>query len=112
MPHCHGQCPSPASKDHARTRIYVYKGCLSTSTKCAFLTQMDFYRIARDSLAITSNAPENVSYEVFRAPKAVAPRSACDAVRLFGSNFVERFAFFLKGRHPLASPNQEVAIEG
>ncbi len=43
IPHCHGQFSPPLQKDLAHTRIYtrVYKGCLSTSTKCAFSIQVD-----------------------------------------------------------------------
>ncbi len=43
IPHCHGQFSPPRQKDLAHTRIYtrVYKGCLSTSTKCAFSIQVD-----------------------------------------------------------------------
>src|ERR1700736_3844577 len=59
-----------------------------------------------------SNAMENVSDEVFRAPKAVAPLFVCGGGRLCGDNFVERFALFLEGRHFLASANQKVAVEG
>jgi len=36
--HCHGQFPPPLQKI---TRTRVYKGCLSTSTKCAFSIQVD-----------------------------------------------------------------------
>src|SRR5580700_7843498 len=59
-----------------------------------------------------SNALENVSDEVFRAPKAVAPLCVCGGGRLCGDNFVKRFALFLECRHSLASANQQVAVEG
>jgi hypothetical protein len=42
-----------------------------------------------------SNALENVSDEVFRAPKAAAPLCVCCGGRLCSGNFVERFALFL-----------------
>ena len=48
--HCHSQFPPPASKDHAHTRIY--KGCLSTSTKCAFFAQVNclrFLKLSQDT---------------------------------------------------------------
>src|SRR5580693_8455495 len=59
-----------------------------------------------------SNALENVSDEVFRAPKAVAPLCVCDCGRLCGHNFVDRFPLFLEGRHFLAGANQKVEVEG
>jgi hypothetical protein len=52
-----------------------------------------------------SNALENVSDEVFSAPKAAAPLCVCGCCRLCGDNFVEAFALFLKGRNFLASVN-------
>ena len=58
-----------------------------------------------------SNALENVSDEVFRAPKAAAPLCVCGSGRLCGDNFVERFALFLQSRHFLSSANQQVAIK-
>src|SRR5580693_6965729 len=59
-----------------------------------------------------SNALENVSDEVFRAPKAVAPLCVCGGGRLGGHNFVDRFALFLEGGHSVAGANQQVAIKG
>src|SRR6516164_10863314 len=64
------------------------------------------------AFASTSNALENVSNEIFRAPKTVAPLCVCGRSGLCGDNFVERFALFLQGRHFLASANQQVAIKG
>src|SRR6266481_6244729 len=59
-----------------------------------------------------SNALENVSDEVFRVPKAVAPLCVCGGGRLCGHNFFERFALFLEGGDLLPSANQQVAVEG
>src|SRR5579859_4848010 len=61
---------------------------------------------------LVSNALENVSDEVFRAPKAVAPLCVGGGSWLCGHNFVERLALFLEGGHFLASANQQVAVEG
>ena len=59
-----------------------------------------------------SNAQENVSDEVSRAPKTVAPLCVCGGGRLCGDNFAECFALFLESRHFLAGANQQVAIKG
>src|SRR3984957_12423893 len=58
-----------------------------------------------------SNALENVSDEVFRAPKAVAPLCVWGGGRLCSDNFVERFPLFLQSRHFLSSANEQVAIK-
>src|SRR5580704_4347144 len=85
---------------------------MTTSAFVGTDPRTDNFRVARDSLAIKSNALENVSDEVFRAPKAVAPLCVGGGSRLGGDNFVERLALFLEGRHFLASVNQQVAVEG
>src|SRR6266478_5991714 len=59
-----------------------------------------------------SNALENVSDEVFRAPKAVAPLCVCGSCRLCGYNLVQRSTLFLESSHFLASADQQVAIKG
>src|SRR4029434_2154867 len=59
-----------------------------------------------------SNALENVSDEVLRAPKAGAPLCIRGDCRLFCDNLVERLALFLQSRHFLASANQQVTVEG
>jgi hypothetical protein len=88
-----------------------YDRVLTGTNRITSGSNSGYFPIVRDSLAIKSYALENVSDEVFRAPKAVAPLCVGGGGRLGGDNFVERLALFLEGRHFLASANQQVAVE-
>src|SRR6267143_2154154 len=102
-----GQFRSPDEQSSMiAIRVAGHSGSLPSITTSAFLVTNPTNRNFRLPLTCSqsaSNALENVSDEVFRVPKAVAPLCVCGGGRLCGHNFVERFALFLEGGHSLAS---------
>jgi hypothetical protein len=67
IPHCHGQFPRPLQRI---TRLRVYRGCLSTSTKCAF-----FGRVNHRRTSFFSFLPSRLVGFVSQLNKQLSPTS-------------------------------------